>query len=301
MPPNFDEFSWSRSRDGTFQDCRRRYWYQYYGSRRGWEITADPETREIYILKQLKSRKMWAGEVVHSCIQRSLENLRAGIEPLETEAILSLVIDQMRTEWKQSRDRVYRSRPKTTALFEHEYEVTVPAEEWRGNADHVAACLRTFYGSDTYRWIRERPRGEWLEIEDFSSFRLDDVKVHVKLDFACREGDRIHIFDWKTGRRDDEDNSVQLACYALYANEKWSAGPGQVRTVEFNLAKNQVHDYWVNAADIERIRGYIRGSIRDMKALLRDPQRNEADRDSCPLTTEEWRCRNCNFKRLCGR
>ena len=52
MPPNFDEFSWSRSRDGTFQDCRRRYWFQYYGSRRGWEITADPETREIYILKQ---------------------------------------------------------------------------------------------------------------------------------------------------------------------------------------------------------------------------------------------------------
>ncbi|MEE9472209.1 MAG: hypothetical protein V3W32_10885, partial [Gemmatimonadota bacterium] len=97
------------------------------------------------------------------------------------------------------------------------------------------------------------------------------------------------------------DNSIQLACYALYANGKWKAGPGQVRTIEFNLAKNQVHEYWVNADDIERIRGYIRGSIRDMKKLLRNAERNEADRVSCPLTTEEWRCRNCNFKRLCDR
>ncbi len=93
-----NEFSWSRSRDSTFKDCRRRYYFQYYGSWGGWEATADPETREIYILKQLKSRQMWAGEVVHSCIERSLENLRAGIEPLALEKILSLTLDQMRTE-----------------------------------------------------------------------------------------------------------------------------------------------------------------------------------------------------------
>jgi len=27
-----NEFSWSRSRDNTFQDCRRKYFYHYYGS-----------------------------------------------------------------------------------------------------------------------------------------------------------------------------------------------------------------------------------------------------------------------------
>ena len=296
-----NEFSWSRSRDATFQECRRRYWFQSYGSWGGWEAGTDPETRTIYILRQIKSRQMWAGVVVHACIQRSLENLRAGIEPLEVDAILSLALDQMRTEWKQSRDHVYRSRPKTLALFEHEYVVPVPADEWRSNAQHVTACLETFYRSETYRWIRERPREHWLEIEDFSSFRLDGVKVHVKLDFACRDGDRIHIFDWKTGRRDEADNSIQLACYALYASEKWGPDPGKVRTVEFNLARNQVRDYSVTGADIDRIRNYIRGSIRDMQALLLDPAGNEVDRESCPLTTETWRCRNCGFKRLCDR
>lgn len=296
-----NEFSWSRSRDGTFQECRRRYWFQYYGAWGGWEADADPETRTIYLLKQLKSRQMWAGEVVHACIQRSLENLQAGVEPMAVDDILTLALDQMRIEWKQSRDHVYRSRPKTLALFEHDYDVPISAAEWRANAEHVTSCIRTFYGSDTYRWIRDQPRERWLEIEDFSSFQLDGVKVHVKLDFACREGDRVHIFDWKTGRRDEADNSIQLACYALYASEKWGPAPGRVRTVEFNVALDQLREYTVTPADIDRIRNYIRGSIRDMKELLRDPEGNDVARDDCPLTTEEWRCRHCNFKRLCGR
>ena len=43
MPPMADlanEFSWSRSRDATFHECRRRYFYQYYGAWGGWETTA---------------------------------------------------------------------------------------------------------------------------------------------------------------------------------------------------------------------------------------------------------------------
>jgi hypothetical protein len=27
-----NDFSWSGSLDGCFQDCRRKYYYQYYGS-----------------------------------------------------------------------------------------------------------------------------------------------------------------------------------------------------------------------------------------------------------------------------
>lgn len=301
MPPLTNEFSWSRSRDATFKECRRRYYFQYYGSWGGWDVGADAETREIYILKQLKSRQMWAGEVVHTCIQRSLENVRTRIEPLPVDEIVSLALDQMRREWKQSQQKIYRSRPKTIGLFEHEYDVPIPNEEWRSNAANAQACLRNFYGSETYRWIRSSSTDEWLDLEDFSHFHLDDTKVHVKLDFALRDGEAVHIYDWKTGRRDEEDNSIQLACYALYATEKWDAPPRSVRTSEFNLARNLVKEYSITEADIERISNYIRGSIRDMKELIKAATINEVEKDSCPLTTETWRCRNCNFKRLCER
>ena len=30
------EFSWSLSRHGTFETCRRQYYWNYYGSWQGW-------------------------------------------------------------------------------------------------------------------------------------------------------------------------------------------------------------------------------------------------------------------------
>ena len=165
-----NEFSWSRSRDSTFQECRRRYYFQYYGSWGGWNAGVDPRTREIYILKQLKSRQMWAGEVVHRCIQRSLENLRSGIEPLPEDRVIAMTLDQMRLEWSRSRKGVYHAQPKATALFEHEYKVDVPDEVWKENARHVENCLRTFYRSEIFRDLSGLAREDWIEVEDLSNF-----------------------------------------------------------------------------------------------------------------------------------
>jgi CRISPR/Cas system-associated exonuclease Cas4 (RecB family) len=296
-----NEFSWSRSRDALFNECRRRYFYRYYGSWGGWRADADPLTREVYILKQLTGRQAWAGSVVHNCIQRSLENLHSGVEPLPVDEILHITRQQMRQEWKRSRQGLYRDKPKSTALFEHEYEVDLPDGEWKANADHVDACLRAFYASDLYRTFLALPRGDWLEIEDLSSFFLDGVKVYVKLDAACRRDGAVHIYDWKTGRRDEEDNKVQLTCYALYARDRWGVEPEELRIGEFSLARNRLQEFRVDHNDLQRVRDYILGSIRDMQALLAAGDTNVVEADACPLTEELWRCKNCNFKRLCGR
>ena len=67
-----NEFSWSKTRDEVFKTCLRQYWFVYYGYWNGWLENAPERTRQIYILKNLKNRQMWAGEKVHECIQRSL-------------------------------------------------------------------------------------------------------------------------------------------------------------------------------------------------------------------------------------
>src|SRR5215475_10053588 len=63
MPELLNEFSWSRSRDGSFQECRRKYFYHYYGAWGGWDTTAAEDVRRLYILKQLASRQQWASGV----------------------------------------------------------------------------------------------------------------------------------------------------------------------------------------------------------------------------------------------
>jgi len=72
VPDLTNDFSWSRSRDNVFSECKRRYFYHYYGAWGGWEAGATEEVRRLYVLKQLASRQMWAGRVVHDAIEMAL-------------------------------------------------------------------------------------------------------------------------------------------------------------------------------------------------------------------------------------
>ena len=46
------------------------------------------------------------------------------------------------------------------------------------------------------------PRRMWLELEDFSSFKLNNTKIWAVLDCSFRTEDGgVTIIDWKTGRK----------------------------------------------------------------------------------------------------
>jgi CRISPR/Cas system-associated exonuclease Cas4 (RecB family) len=219
---------------------------------------------------------------------------------VDLDDIVRITISQMRADFKWSREARYRSKPKSCALFEHEYKVPVPPEEWKKAADTVERCLRNFYASEIYARLIAVPREDWLEIEELSSFDLDGVKVNVVLDFSYRQGDETFIIDWKTGASDERSNRVQLACYTVYAGRRWGAPPGKVHAIEYNLNRNEVIEHRITAEDIDRTVDFIRGSIADMKRLLRDPARNIAVEESFPRLNDLKVCRRCSFFRVCG-
>jgi len=100
-----NEFSWSSSRDATFRECPRRYYFRYYGSWGGWSVSADPRTRKLYVLKQLRTRQMWAGAAVHERIKASLRDIRRGGEPMPAEDAVEAALSAMRTEYLASNRR----------------------------------------------------------------------------------------------------------------------------------------------------------------------------------------------------
>lgn len=295
-----NEFSWSKSRDEVFRKCPRQYYFQYYGSWGGWNIDCDARTRKIYVLKQLQSRSMWAGSKVHDCIRRALENQRRGIKPMMQREAVDATLASMRKDFANSRRGDYWKNPKSCGLFEHEYALNLPNSAWKETADHVVRCLDIFYQSDVFMRIKELSVEQWLEMEDFSSFQLDGIKIHVVLDFSYRDSDgNIVIYDWKTGRSDAERNDVQLACYSYYATQKWAVVPEKVQTIEFNLATGRELNYAITGKSLESILQHIRGSIRDMKMLLDDPTANRASEDRFTYTTQNAACRYCNYKKVC--
>jgi CRISPR/Cas system-associated exonuclease Cas4 (RecB family) len=147
--------------------------------------------------------------------------------------------------------------------------------DWKKTADNLEQCLRNFYVSETFGMLKELPQQMWLEVEDFSSFNLDNTKIWAVLDCSFRTDDGgITIIDWKTGRSMSEDVSMQLSCYAMYAMKKWGVDPENVKLIEYNLLADQGSELSVTGVDIENTKKYIAGSIADMQSLLVDVDEN---------------------------
>jgi hypothetical protein len=295
-----NEFSWSKTRDQTFRECLRKYYFQYYGGWGGWLKDADPRIRQIYMLKNLYTRQMWAGDHVHLCLEKVLGVIRRGLEaPAEDEAVRNMTED-MRRDFKDSRAGKYRQDPKRICgLFEHEYALEISDEAWKAIAEHADKCVRHFYRAPVFQKLRERPAAAWLEIEERSTFQLDGLKVYVQLDCAFRLEDGIVIYDWKTGKIDAERNDVQLACYILYAMEKWKATAEQVTAIDLYLTDGSESPRQLDAERLEDAKNYIRDSADEMLFPLSDPERNFAEEDAFDFTDNESACRRCNFLKVC--
>lgn len=292
-----NEFSWSRTRDNAFQECRRRYYFQYYGAWGGWEPDADPRTRALYVLKQLASRQMWAGRLVHEAIERSLLALRLG-HSLSEASLIEDTVRQMREEWKGSRRADYRENPKRTGLFEHEYGVAVKDGEWQALRDRVVRCLRNFHRLDLLAEIKRTPIERWILIEDIGSWSFEGTRLLTAPDFGYwTAADRLVLVDWKTGGGGDA--SLQLGGYALYALEVLGVDLPRVDLLEVNLREGKVAAHPWDGISLDRVREHIRLSVRSMKAYLADAVQNLAEEANFERTEDRRICRWCNFRAVC--
>ena len=310
MPDLVNEFSWSRSRDGLFQECRRKYFYHYYGSWGGWEPDAPDEVRKLYVLKQLSSRQQWAGKVVHEAIEWVLRALSEG-KDLPESWLVDETVKRMRREWKASHDRLYWQNPKGAALFEHEYGVAVRPQEWQILRDHVVRCLKNFYRLDLLNDVRGTPRERWVMIEEIRAFDFEGTPVYGAPDFAywtregrgagggAGDGERLALVDWKTGNGDPEKSGFQLGIYALYAREVLKVEPKLVDLVLVNLREPKESRIPWDEALLEKVKERFRLSVRSMKAWLRDPLSNLAAMEDFEKTEELRLCRRCNFRSVC--
>jgi len=280
--------------------CPRQYYFNYYAYWGGWQQNAPERTRQIYILKNLKNRYLWRGDNVHQCIKHTLKNLQRGIAILDVDEIVSITINKMRDDFRSSRKKRYFMHPKSCALFEHEYDVDLPDSKWKEVAEDVEQCLRNFYRSEMFDLLKDLPQEKWLEIEDFSFFSLDGIKIWAVLDCSFRTDDGITIIDWKTGRATSQDISLQLSCYAMYGQDKWRVKPENIKLIEYNLLSDQKAEFNITESEIKDTASYIKGSVADMRSLLVDMDNNVPKDEKFFKKVEDDRIRDrCNFKKVC--
>jgi hypothetical protein len=241
---------------------------------------------------------MWAGRVVHEAVERALQALRDG-HALSEASLIEDTVRQMRQEWKGSRDGVYREAPKRPGLFEHEYGVPVKPGEWQALREHVVRCLRNFHRLPLLADIKRTSVERWILLEDIGSFPWEGTRIVTAPDFGYwSRDDRLQLVDWKTGGG-GAGASLQLGGYALYSLEVLGVDLSRVDLLEVNLREGTVTAHPWDAQSLDRVRDFIRLSVRSMKAYLEDPERNVAREADFEKTEHVRICRRCNFRAVC--
>ncbi len=297
-----ERLNWSWSRSERLRACARRYYLHHYASRGGWEPGAPRAARETYVLRQLQSRYVWVGKVVHELIELALGSWRRG-ESVAVEGLVERGTRRMRAQYAESIQGVYWDRPMAACgLIEHEYGESIPREEWQAQRDRMERCVRAFFALPLIEGVRRLPTWRWLAVESLGSFDLEGATVVVRPDFAWRgEGNRVFIADWKTGRERPEEERQQLATYGLYARRNWGFGDAGITAVAVHLdtagGDASVSEYPLGAPDLAAAEERVRTSAAAMRALASEASNPER----FPMTEDRDRCRSCSFRRLCGR
>lgn len=294
-----NDFSWSVSRRNTFEKCKRKYYLSYYGYWGGWEARADELTREIYVLKNLKNKYLWMGSIVHDAIKNLLGNLKQGTI-IPEEVLLNNVTKRVKDDWVDSRQGKYRLNPnKYCGLIEDEYFNGISENNVERILNKIEKQLNNFYTSEYFELARSLDHNQWLSLEEYASFILDDTKIHTKIDFAYRFTPRnIIIVDWKTGTSGNIDD-FQLTCYSIYAAEKWNISPTDITAVYLFLPTKREWVVNIDDSKINVTKSVIQKSITDMKDMLDDKENNIATIKKFPPTDDNKNCKYCNYKKIC--
>lgn len=294
------ELSWSLTKSRMFEECPRRYYYHYYLSRVGNAFDAPEDARLALEMKGIQSLDMWAGDVVHSAIQWTLESIRAGRQPSAEEA-RSEAKRRLSGGWRSSVGKLWRKEPKGEHpnLFEHYYGIAVGDASIERVKQKSYTSIANFMESEILRRIASTPADRWLPIEKYASFRMDGLLVYVKFDFALRDGAQMTVYDWKTGKPSAEEIR-QLTCYAMYASDRWSVPIENTKVCAVHLQPElDAREHLIGVPEMDEVREHLKQGFKGMVSHLRNPSRDIAAMDDFPMTGNLARCPRCNFKGIC--
>jgi PD-(D/E)XK nuclease superfamily len=295
-----NEVSWSRKRASLLGGCLRRYFYQYYLKWDGWNPEAPAERRLAYRLSVMTALPRLAGIAAHETIRRllwSAKNRRRLTRPAE-----EIAAAMMRQTWLDAKARRWEERPKQCPpVFELYYQDGVPREEIIRFGQIARKAVKAFESSDLFARISATDPSTWLAVDepirfgDAPTCLVDDARVWCRPDFALQQGDRVTIYDWKTGAPKEEDR-LQLLAYALHAVDQWRFPPDKIDCVAVYLSDPIAEvPFEVDAAGLEEMLALIRADL----ARMRELDARSHDPEQFAIDPKPQVCAWCEFQEVC--
>jgi len=292
-----NSLTWSCSRDRLFNDCRRAYYYHYYGAWGGWEASAPEENRKTYLLKNIQGVDAWVGDSVHKVIKALIESIKAG-SPLGHDQARRKIKEMLVTGWRQSNEKLWQKHiKKNLNLFEHYYNKELKPDVLALKIKKAVSSIDNFYARGLFDTFSALGRESFLAVDELDSFDEGGVRVFAVPDCAIKD-ERYVLYDWKTGKPSDKD-IFQLSFYVLYAGKKWHAAYSDVEIIPVYISDPNSVITPIKPYPIDKIKEHMTLSIAAMRGVLLKGRSDAADIDLCPRTDNLRRCAFCRFQAIC--
>ncbi len=299
-----NEFSWSYSRAAKYRQCPRAYYYHYYAAWEGWQAEAPAPVRRAYLLKNLTDLSLWVGTLVHDSIKFALARLKAG-RPITAAEVVKRMHARAQADIENSYSGRYRQKSnQLTGFQEHYYQTNLPAAVWQTTQAQAELHLHTFFNSTLYAGLQGVPAPALLKVEELQSFTLAGTKIWVQMDLAQPAGDKIFVYDWKTGPIELTALRQQLGIYGLYLRQSWWSDKQvqpALQAVVYALAEDRVLTFDLDEALLQETQAQVETNVAQLRGLLLDPETNLAELRRFPMISDLNVCRRCQFRELCGR
>lgn len=287
-----DKLSWSRSQISALRECRRKYYFNVKSA-----AGTHPLLLQSARLKKLVNRFLWTGGLVHGAIGSLLKILRQGMEPPPIEETLARIREEMRSQFKISKESVSLLKAGLPALrlFEHEYGFEIPPEEWRRQWDLVETSLRWFAGSQWFARLKSLGPECWKAVDEILSFDVNGIKAFCKIDCAIETGGRFILMDWKTTPSALGSNpALQIA--ALYAHDVWGAAPESIEAMSVCLRDGTTARVRVDEETLMEAQVGIEEEAIELQEFLASVN---GDPLSVSGISNPVICDRCSYKKIC--
>ena len=290
--PRTYRLGWSNARNEVFHQCKRKYYFQYYGRH-------DLENQhKIYRLKNLTTVPLEIGIVTHKIIQALLRRIKISFEPIDHNKLYNYA--------KRETFDTCRGKEYAEVYYKKQDQINVESEIFI----HVIQALKNLVESDRMRWMFEEAllsKDDWIiELDDdhkYGECRIDGMKAYCKVDFMFPMDDDLHIIDWKTGKPSYAKHSIQLRGYAGWAICQFAVPVDNVKTtIAHLLPEYSENSVQLNEFDLDDFVSLVRTQTNEMHEYCKDTENNiPLEKDSFPMTSSINFCKHCEYRELCDR
>jgi CRISPR/Cas system-associated exonuclease Cas4 (RecB family) len=297
----YPPWSWSSSRKSTFRECKRKYYYNYYGAHNGWESSAPEEAKQAYRLKNLDGIYLILGSAVHEIAEFTCKIIDSTSKLPEEAKLIDKIRDNLNRAYAESKNpETWYSSPKQNFMLqEFYYGDGLSGRMIKLIKERMRKAVPNLLTSKSISEII-KDKCEIKIAESMDTFMMGNTAVYAIPDlvYKDKEGNWI-VVDWKTGKEYDS-HPAQITVYAIYIMEKFNIKAEDIKgRVEYLLTGHN-RDVEITPDTVKKVRDEITESIKNMRKYLEDVEENiPGSKEKFPITGHTRFCKWCNFYEMC--